>query len=595
MARLAEIISVYQRLLQFVRPYRRRLAAGIGLNLVYGAASGALVFVIQKVWRRFLLEPPADGNAALAWGVAALLPAIVVARGVIDVCGSYLMNWVGLRVVVDLRQRVFNHLQTLSADFYNDARTGELMSRVTNDVQALQQTLSIVIEDIIKQPFSLVFYIGVPMYMNAKLTLAALVLMPVCALPILFYGRKIRKAAKASRQHLASLTSVLLEAIIGSRVVKAFSMEQRESEDFFQQSYNEFRKRVRIVRARAVVGPMVELVAAVGAAMVFVYAYYERVPSDQLIAIAAGLLLAYEPVKKLSRCYVVVQESMASSDRIFQLLDRRPTVVEQPAAGVLPPFRRSIRFEGVSFRYERAPEDASGGRDGAVLESINLEIPAGSVLAIVGASGAGKTTMINLILRFYDPTSGAVKIDDVDIREVTFKSLRDQIGLVTQETFLFNDTVANNIAYGKTGAAMEEIVRAAQRAHAHDFITKMPLQYQTLVGEAGLKVSGGQRQRLAIARAILKNPPILLLDEATSALDTESERAVQAALDELMWGGNEKKQHTMLVIAHRLSTVQHADLIIVLDKGRIVEQGTHEQLLARGHVYRRLHDLQFNL
>jgi len=302
-----------------------------------------------------------------------------------------------------------------------------------------------------------------------------------------------------------------------------------------------------------------------------------------LITFALGLFMLYGPVKKLSRVHLQIQETMAAADRIFYLLDQQPSVVESPSPKQLPRLSRAIYFDHVSFHY---------GQDSPVLDDVDLQIPAGSLVAIVGASGAGKTTLFNLVPRFYDPTGGAVRIDGVDIREVSFASLRGQIGLVTQETFLFNDTVANNIAYGKPGAPRSEIITAAERAHAHDFISQMPQQYDTSTGDLGVKLSGGQRQRLAIARAILKNPPILLLDEATSALDTESERAVQAALDDLMWGRG-KQAVTMLVIAHRLSTVQHADRIIVLDKGRIAEEGTHDELLQRGGVYKRLYELQF--
>jgi subfamily B ATP-binding cassette protein MsbA len=325
--------------------------------------------------------------------------------------------------------------------------------------------------------------------------------------------------------------------------------------------------------------------------LVFVYAYHANLQGSQLVSVALGLILMYEPVKKISRVHMVIQESIAGAERVFRVLDHKPTVVEKPTANVLPRFRQSIRFEHATFHYD----GATAGDLPSVLDDVDLEIRAGSLVAIVGPSGAGKTTLLNLVPRFYDPTNGAVKIDGVDIRDVTFKSLRDQIGLVTQETFLFNDTVANNIAYGKPGATKEEIINAAKRAHAHEFILQMPGQYDTVIGESGVKLSGGQRQRLAIARAILKSPPILLLDEATSALDTESERTVQAALDELMWSDRQKQQHTMLVIAHRLSTVQHADRIVVLDAGRISEEGTHEQLLAHGRIYRRLHELQFKV
>jgi subfamily B ATP-binding cassette protein MsbA len=480
---------------------------------------------------------------------------------------------------------VFEHIQQLSVDFFNDMRTGELISRITSDVNSIQLLVAAVIEDIVKQPFSLLFLLGALIYTDWKLTLAAAVLLPLCVAPIMFFGRKIRKAARSSQKHQARLASVLHEAIVGSRVVKAFGMEEREARDFAEQSHRVLKQRLRVVVSRAITGPVIEIVASFGAALVFLYAFYSQMPSSELIKIVVGLLLVFEPVKKLSRCHVAIQESLGSADRIFQLLDRQPTVRELPTARQLPRFTKAIRFDNVTFRYDRA----AASRNGAVLENINLEVPAGSLVAVVGASGAGKTTLMNLILRFYDATDGAVRIDGVDVRQVTFKSLRDQIGLVTQETFLFNDTVANNIGYGKPGAAADEIVRAAQRAHAHDFIMKMPQGYDTVIGEAGMKISGGQRQRLAIARAILKNPPILLLDEATSALDTETERAIQASLAELAEG------RTTLVIAHRLATIRDADRIVVVADGRIAEQGTHADLLARGAAYRALHEAQFGL
>ena len=307
-----------------------------------------------------------------------------------------------------------------------------------------------------------------------------------------------------------------------------------------------------------------------------------RAPASTLVSIALGLFMMFEPIKKLSRVHLQLQESLSGAERIFEVIDRQPSVIEQPAAATMPRFQRELQFDRVGFGYTQD----------AVLEDVSFTVPAGSLTAIVGASGAGKSTIFNLLIRFYDPTGGAIRLDGTDLRSVTFRSLRDQFGLVTQDTFLFNDTVAANIAYGKPGAPRDDIIAAAKRAHAHEFIQQLPQQYDTPIGDLGMKLSGGQRQRLAIARAILKNPPILLLDEATSALDTESERIVQAALDELMWG-SAQRQLTMLVIAHRLSTVQHADQIIVLDKGRVAERGTHVELLQRGQVYKRLHDLQF--
>jgi subfamily B ATP-binding cassette protein MsbA len=368
-------------------------------------------------------------------------------------------------------------------------------------------------------------------------------------------------------------------------------MEAREAEDFRKFCRSFFSQRMRIVRAKAISTPMIEIISGLAAAFVFMYAWKTGMPMSTLGAMAIGLFMLYDPVKKLSGIQMQIQESLSAAERMFQVLDQKPSVVEAPGARELPRLQNQIRFEHVSFRYETTPD----GRNGAVLDDVDIEIPAGSVFAVVGESGAGKTTLFNLVPRFYDPTAGAIKIDGQDIRGATFKSLREQIGLITQETFLFNDTVLNNIAYGKPGASRDEVMHAATQAHAHEFIMAMEKQYDTVIGEAGMKISGGQRQRLAIARAILRNPPILLLDEATSALDTGSERAVQAALDELMWGGGNSKQHTMLVIAHRLSTVRHADRIIVLNKGRIVEQGTHDELLAHGQTYKRLYEMQFSV
>jgi subfamily B ATP-binding cassette protein MsbA len=562
------------------------LAGGVIFSILYGPINVGVLSVVRHLWARVFGQSASSLTLWQAFAVAMLLPVVMIARGACDFLGTYLLNWVGLRAVMDLRERLFEHLQGLSLDFYSGTQTGELISRVTNDVGAIQQAISNVVEDIVKQPVTLVCVLGWLLYSDWRLTLGTLVLFPICLVPIMVYGRKTRVASRKTQEHQATLVSVLHEAIAGFRVVKAFGMEERESQDFRGITRRVFRERMKVIRSRAISGPIIEMVSGVAAALVFIYAYIYKMQADELISFALGLFMLYDPVKKISRVNLQIQESMSAAERVFQILDTKPTVVEVPQAVVLPRLRQAIRYENVSFRY---------GSNGAVLDEVSLEIPAGSIMAIVGASGAGKTTLFNLIPRFYDPTGGSVMIDGQDIRRGTLKSLRDQIGLVTQETFLFNDTVANNIAYGKPSASRDEIVDAAKRAHAHEFIAQMPNQYDTLTGESGMKISGGQRQRLAIARAILKDPPILLLDEATSALDTESERAVQAALDDLMWGGKQKKAHTMIVIAHRLSTVQHADCIIVLEKGNIVEKGTHDQLLALGRVYKRLYEMQFSV
>jgi len=599
-----ELWPLYRRLLGYVKPYRVRLVMGIVLAVVYSAANAATLGVVQTVWKGVFERGGETMGWAQAVAYAGLLPLVMTVRGICDFGTTYLMNWVGGRVVNDLRSLLFEHLQTLSLDYFTETQTGELISRATNDVGAVQTSITTVVADIVKQPCTLIGVLAKMLMMDWRLTLGTLVLFPLCLVPITVYGRRIRKAAKPMQEHQASLVSVLHEALVGMRVVKAFGMEAREAEEFRKLCRNYFSQRMRIVRARAISTPIIEIISGVGAAFVFLYAYWTGMPPSTLVAMAVGMFLMYEPVKKLGGVQMQLQESLSAAQRIFQVLDTKSTVIESPQAHALQPLRQSIRFENVSFHY---------GENGAALESVTVEVPAGTVVAVVGASGAGKTTLFNLVPRFYDPTSGAITIDGVDIREGTFKSLRDQIGLVTQETFLFNDTVGNNIAYGKPGATHEEIVSAAQRAHAHEFIMETPQGYDTVIGEAGMRLSGGQRQRLAIARAVLKDPPILLLDEATSALDTESERVVQAALDDLMWGtpspgfgaagppspgygetsGKQKKTHTMLVIAHRLSTVQHADRIIVLDKGRIVEEGTHNELLGRGQAYKRLYEMQF--
>ena len=586
MSWLPKFSPQYRRLLAFVTPYRGRLVTGIIFGVAYGPLNVAVLAVVKHVWARFFEQGVAGWTWWQATGVAILLPVVMAGRGLCEFASTYLMNWVGLRTVMDLRVKMFAHLQKLSLDYYTGTRTGELMSRVTNDTNAVQLGLANVVEDVIKEPVALLSVFGWLVWTDWKLSLAGLVLFPLCIIPISVFGRRTRKASRLMQMSQADLLAVLQEAVTGMRVIRAFNMEDRETEDFRTICREFFQQRMRVVRARGINTPLIEIIAGLGFALVFIYAFFVgNIEGSKLISFGLGLFMLYAPVKKLSRVHLQIQETLAAGDRIFQLLDQQPSVVEAVPAPVLPRFSRTIEFDHVSFSYPGS---------GAVLNDLSFTIPAGSLTAIVGASGAGKTTLFYIVPRFYDPVTGTVRIDGIDTRQVSFQSLRDQIGLVSQDTFLFNDTVARNIAYGKPDATRAEIITAAQRAHAHEFISQMPQQYDTLTGDLGVKLSGGQRQRLAIARAILKNPPILLLDEATSALDTESERAVQAALDDLMWGTSQRAL-TMLVIAHRLSTVQHADRIIVLEQGRIVEQGRHDELLALNQTYKRLYDLQFRI
>jgi subfamily B ATP-binding cassette protein MsbA len=404
-----------------------------------------------------------------------------------------------------------------------------------------------------------------------------LALFPLCIVPIALFGRRVRKAARQGQERLADLLSIAQEAITGARIVKAFGGEAFERTRFAVQSREVFRRIMQVTRARAAMEPIIVELGIFGVSLLLVYAWYVKMPIGDFFAFAIALMLLYDPVKRLGGLHIAIQQSCAAADRIFEIIDAPITVCEAPGAGLLEPEIRDIRFDRVGFAYDSAP----------VLQDINLTVRAGECVALVGGSGGGKTSLVSLVPRFFDAGSGTVSVNGRDVRDLTLQSLRSRIGVVTQDTFLFNDTVANNITYGRTGDSREAVEAVARRAHAHEFIVEMPQGYDTVVGERGVRLSGGQRQRLAIARALMRNPPILILDEATSALDTESERLVQAALEDLMVG------RTVLVIAHRLSTVQRATRILVLDRGRIVEEGRHEELLARGGIYRRLYDLQF--
>ena len=398
MAGLDQIRVLYRRLLPLVKPYRMRLAAALFFGVLYGSTNYAFLAIVRNVWKNVIEAKAGELDWWQIIAVAMLVPVVMLARGTCDFLNTYLMNWVGLRAVTDLRVKIFAHLQTLSVDFYSDSRSGDLISRVTNDVLLIQRALNTMIEDLVKQPFALLGVLGYMLYSDWRLTLVALILFPVCIAPIITFGRKTRAASRAAQQHLASLVSVLHEAIGGLRIVKAFNAEQRETEDFRVLSRKVFGQQMRVVRASALLRPIIDVLAATGVALVFVYAYRRHMPGSQLVTMAIGLFWLYEPVKKLSRVHLLIQEALAASDRIFNVLDRKPSVVEAPAARELPPFRNAIRLENVSFHYRRAD-----GTDGAnVLQDINLEIPAGSVIALVGSSGAGKTTLINLILRFYE-------------------------------------------------------------------------------------------------------------------------------------------------------------------------------------------------
>jgi len=509
---------------------------------------------------------------------AAILMLLVVFRGMGEYVSNYLLQWVGNRVVMDLRNQTFTHLQNLSVAYFDRNKTGEVISRTINDTSLLEWALSVILLDIAREPLMFVGSVGVVFWLNWKLAFVTLVVFPLCLVPIILFGRKVRRAGREGQERLAETLGIMQEAVGGVRIVKAFGMEQHEFDRFSAQCRSFFGRIMRVVRAKSMIEPIIFFFSVVALVLSLFYAKATGMKQEAFFTFAMALVLMYGPVRRLSRLHLVIQHCSAAADRVFEILDTESSVREKPDAVELVEAANEVRFEKVSFDYGA----------GTVLCGIDLVVRAGEKVAIVGGSGAGKTTLINLLPRFFDPTGGRIVINGKDIRDFTLKSLRRQIGLVTQETFLFNETVANNIAYGTSNATQADIVAAATRAHADEFISKMPEGYASMVGERGVRISGGQRQRLAIARAMLRNPPILVLDEATSALDTEAERVVQEAIDEVMTG------RTVFAIAHRLSTIAHFDRIVVLDGGIVSEMGTHEELLARNGIYKRLYAMQFD-
>jgi subfamily B ATP-binding cassette protein MsbA len=599
-------MSQVQRLLGFVRPYSFRLFLAVCLMVVVGASEGVTALLIKPIID-VVLSPNAQASKIIliqkktyfpytlylqdvlphwihnVWTVVALIIiGVALAKGISEFLATYFINYTGHSVVRDLRNLLYSKLIEQSISFFRKNSTGRLMSAITSDVERIQFAVSQTAADTMKQSFTLVFLLGVLFYYDWKLALLSMVLIPLVVVPSAKLGRYIRASSRSSQDKMADLNNVLQETFSGIRIVKAFAMEAFEVEKFKSATRRLLRVSLRWVRAQALSSPLMEVLGAITIAGLL---FYERQlilhhmqTTGGFIGFLYVLLKSYEPVKRLTGVSNAYQQAIGASEQVFQYLDSRPDMVDKPGAITLPPFQHEIAFEQVEFDYE----------DGIpLLRDINLRIPKGEVVAIVGTSGAGKTTLANLIPRFFDVTCGRLTLDGYDVRDVTTNSLRAQIGIVTQETILFNDTVYNNICYGSRLPTHAQVRAAARVALAEDFIQEMAQGYDTMIGERGQRLSGGQRQRIAIARALLKNPPILILDEATSELDTESELLVQRALANLMVG------RTVVVIAHRLSTVRRAERIVVIDHGTICEMGTHDALVSRGGVYQRLHDLQF--
>jgi subfamily B ATP-binding cassette protein MsbA len=593
------------RLLGYARNYTPALAGSVVLMAIAGAAHALMALLIKPVFDRVLspasaeapvelvrilgrtiylqdLVPPAIHNV---WTMVAFgIVMVFLAKGVCEYFGNYLVNVVGFSAVTDLRQKIFDKVLRQDAQFFETTSTGRLMSSIMNDIEKIQVAVSHMLADWLRQTFSAAGLLYVVFQTDWKLSLASLTLLPFVLVPTVRIGKRIRRSTRRAQDDAAELNQILQETLSGHVVVKTFQAEEHESLRFAGASARLKRSSLRYVAQQALASPMIEFFGALTIVALLTYARNQikagAMSAGEFTSFVVALLMLYEPVKRLTGIHNIFQQAIGASQRVFEYLDRPQAVKDSAGAVDMPPFQQSLRFEDVRFAYPNTPE-------GFVLDGINLEVQAGEVVALVGPSGAGKSTLAHLVARFYDVTSGRITIDGRDLRAVTLASLRAQIATVSQDTFLFNESVASNIRYGRRDATDQEVREAARNALAHDFIEALPAGYQTVIGERGAKLSGGQRQRLAIARALLKNAPILILDEATSHLDTESEMLVQRALANLIAG------RTVLVIAHRLSTVRRADQIIVIDGGRIRERGRHDELLQNGGVYRRLHELQF--
>ncbi|MCM8813509.1 MAG: ABC transporter ATP-binding protein/permease [Candidatus Omnitrophica bacterium] len=591
---------IYRRLFLFVRPHLRRLVFAIGMMLFSAAFDSASLTAVVPLGDKVLSQkqivinrplPPllaslvARINAMPALRLLNILVAVLVvmfiAKGLLEFQRNYLVVDLSQRVVRDMRNALYEKIQGLSLDYFSESVSGHLVSRVTYDVEVLRGALSHNLTNVFYQIGQVLCLAAIALFINWRWALISLLLVPVVALPIHRIGKIIKKISGMGQQKMGELNRKLIETISGVRIVKAFSMEAQEVARFTQENFSFYKIMVRVQKRLLLLGPFVELIGACGAAFVLYYGgkevIAERISLGVFILFLGSLISLVKPCRRLSEIHGTNQQALAAAQRIFDVLDWPVTVREQSQAVTLAPLARSIEFKRVHFRYQETE----------VLQGINLQVKKGQVVALVGSSGAGKTTLVNLLPRFYDPNEGQVFFDGTDIRTATLSSLRRQIGIVTQDLFLFHDTVRNNIAYGWPDAPEQAVIQAATIARADEFIRALPQGYQTMIGDMGMKLSGGQKQRLAIARAILHNPPVLILDEATSQLDAESAKLVQEALDRIFI------DRTVFVIAHRLTTVKKADRILVLERGRIVEEGTHEALLKENGLYNKLYCMEF--
>jgi subfamily B ATP-binding cassette protein MsbA len=597
------------RLVGYARRYAGHIAAAVVLMAFAGAASGAMALLVGPILYR-VLDPRVGSDPILLYTdpvfhhrfylndfvpdaihnvwtmVASAVLTVFLIKGLCDYLGNYLVNYVGFSAVTNLRNTVFDKVQRQGAEFFEAQSTGRLMSSIMNDIDKVQVAISHILADFLRQFFTAFVLIFVIVGKDWRLALLSILVVPLVILPTRKIGRRIRGTSRRTQEKQGELNQILQETLSGHMVVKAFNAETYESRRFRDAAHKLLRTNLQYVLQQALSSPLIELIGAITIVGLLTYAR-EQIKAGSLTAedfasFIIALVMLLEPVKRLVGIHNIFEQAIGASHKVFEYLDHSESIAQKPSAVLLPPFHQGIVFDRVGFHYPGAP-------DGFVIPSLSLEVKAGEVVALVGPSGGGKSTLANLVPRFYDVAAGAIRVDGHDIRDLHLSSLRAQIGIVAQDTFLFNDTVARNIAYGRPEVPIAEIRRAAAAALADEFIERLPQGYETVIGDRGLKLSGGQRQRLAIARALLKNAPILILDEATSHLDTESEMLVQKALANLM------EHRTVIVIAHRLSTIRRADKIVVLEKGHIREIGVHQELVNHGGIYQRLHDLQFEV
>ena len=580
----------YAQLLSYIKPYKGRFAFGVSMGVLYALINGSIPLLVKYVGEQIFPEGADQQKIAEAAvsgtgpGVdhvllaCLLVPLVMILRGFFTYLNAYQMSWVSMHVLNDIRTQLYTAIMSQSMGFFDKARAGRLMSRILSDTGVAQSTLSQISVQLFKQPISLLAGLAAVIWIDWKFSLVALVLFPVVIVPVAIYGRKVRKAGKIAQELAGQMNVILQESFSGVRVIKAFGREKFMNGLFLQATKDQFRNSMRVLKNTEITSPLVEVVAAVGVGLALFYVFAAGLSAAKFLALMAGIFLLYEPVKALSRIHLMLQRCLAATTSIFELMHQAPDVAEAPNAVTITSCRGQLDFDHVDFSY---------GPHTAALRGTTFRILPGQRVALVGASGAGKSTILSLILRFYDPQSGAILLDGVDLRSVTLDSLRSQMGIVTQDTFLFHDTIYSNILFGRPDASKEEVEAAAKLAYAHDFILAQPQGYESVVGDKGCMLSGGQQQRLSIARALLKNAPILLLDEATSALDSESERMIQSGLEKLASG------KTVVAIAHRLSTVLSSDMIVVMDQGQVAATGSHDELLGKSELYRNIYDLQF--